>query len=292
MGRFRPRDLVAVARPTQYLKNAFVLAPLVFSESVADPRRGAAAALATAAFCLLSSAVYTVNDILDRHADRAHPRKRERPIAAGRLSPSAAGLFAGGLVVAAAGLALLLPPAFAAFAAAYAANSLLYCVWLKHKVIADVIAIAVGFVLRLLAGCAAIDVEPTHWLLVCGFTLALVLGFGKRRTEVEQLGTGTDTRAALQSYSAAKLDALLAVCTAVCLLAYMLYTVAPDTVARHQTDRLVYTTPLVAYGLFRYMFKTQEGKGDGPSEILVRDWVFPATGAAWVAAVLAVLALR
>jgi len=175
----------------------------------------------------------------------------------------------------------------------YLFNGLIYCIWLKQKVILDVIVISVGFVLRLLAGCAAIDVTPSPWLVVCGFCLALVLGFGKRRVEVEILANGPEHRLVLLSYSPAKCDTLLAISTAVCLVAYIAYTLAPRTIDYHRTANLVYTTPLVAYGLCRYVLKTQEGKGgDGPAEILISDWVFPATGLLWVGTVLLILAIR
>ena len=130
-----------------------------------------------------------------------------------------------------------------------------------------------------------LTIKPSSWLILCGFSLALLLGFGKRRTELVALGGQTETRGVLRYYDQAKLDTLLAITTAVCLLTYSLYTTAPDTVARHHTDRLVYTVPIVCYGLFRYLFKVQEGRGDGPTEILLGDKAFWATGIAWVSAV-------
>jgi hypothetical protein len=142
-------------------------------------------------------------------------------------------------------------------------------------------SIATGFVLRLIAGCVAIGVDPSSWILVCGFALAMLLGFGKRRIEVSQEMT-ENQRPSLVSYSPAKLDVVLGVCTAICLVSYMLYTVAPETIQRHRTDKLIYTIPIVAYGLFRYLFKCQEGgKNDGPSELLLSDWVFAVTGLLW-----------
>jgi hypothetical protein len=151
--------------------------------------------------------------------------------------------------------------------------------------------IAVGFVLRLLGGSAAVGVEASSWLIACGFALALVLGFGKRRLEVAALPAGTAYRTSLANYTPARLDTLLAINIAVCLLTYLLYTVAPDTVARHGTRNLVYTVPLVAYGLFRYLFKVQEGGGDDPADVLLADPVFLLNGLLWVLAVLAVLTL-
>jgi 4-hydroxybenzoate polyprenyltransferase len=292
--RQRLRDLVIVCRPQQWVKNVFVLAPLLFSETMFVSGKLVSLVVATGCFCLFSSAVYIINDLIDRSRDRVHPRKSKRPIASGRLSVGAAIVLLSVLLfVGIAAAALVLPRSFLVCSYLYLFNSIIYCLWLKQRVILDVIVISIGFVLRLLAGCAAIVVTPSSWLVVCGFCLAMVLGFGKRRTEVETLSNGAEHRLVLLSYSPAKCDSLLAISTAVCLVAYITYTQAPQTVAYHRTTNLVYTAPLVAYGLFRYMLKTQEGKGgDGPSEILISDWVFPATGLLWVGAVLLILAIR
>jgi 4-hydroxybenzoate polyprenyltransferase len=246
--------------------------------------------MATACFCLWASAVYLVNDVLDAPADRRHPRKCSRPIAAGRVGPLTAGVLAAVLVVAG-GLAAwwTLPVAFLVLGGLYLGNSLLYCLVLKHHPICDVLAIAIGFVLRLLAGCVAIGVEPSSWALVCGFALALTLGFGKRRLEVGNLERPSEYRPALRSYDARKLDLLLSVNCGVCLLSYILYTVSPDTAALHGTPHLVYTVPFVFYGLYRFLFKIQEAGGDGPVEILTRDPVFALNGLAWGVSVVAVL---
>jgi 4-hydroxybenzoate polyprenyltransferase len=284
------RDWVSLFRPREWLKSSFVLAPLLFSRSELTLALLAHSVTACFCFSLLASAIYAVNDIVDAEADQVHPRKKNRPIASGAISPWAAGVGAFLLVAAALGLAFVtLTPPFLLLAALYVANSLAYCLLLKHRVILDVIVIAVGFVLRLLAGCVAIGVTPSSWLVVCGFSLALVLGFGKRRMEIAGLGHRTKFRPALRSYDAAKLDTLSAITTALTLVAYLLYTVSAETVARHRTGNLIYTIPFVAYGLFRYLFKTQEGKGDGPTDVLLKDPVFALNGVLWVASVAAVL---
>jgi 4-hydroxybenzoate polyprenyltransferase len=284
------RDWVSLFRPREWLKSGFVLAPFLFSQSPCNLPLLAQGLIACFCFCLLASAVYAVNDIVDAAADRVHPRKKHRPIASGAISPLAAGAGAFLLVGAALGLAVAtLAPAFLLLAGLYVANSLAYCLFLKHRVILDVIVIAGGFVIRLLAGCVAIGVRPSSWLVACGFSLALVLGFGKRRMEIVGLRDGTRFRPALRSYDAAKLDTLSAIVTALTLVTYMLYTVAGDTVARHHTGNLIYTIPFVAYGLFRYLFKTQEGRGDDPTDVLLKDPVFALNGVLWVASVAAVL---
>ncbi|MBY0527074.1 MAG: decaprenyl-phosphate phosphoribosyltransferase [Gemmataceae bacterium] len=286
-------DLAALARPKQWTKNVFVIGPLLFSESLGQPGAVLAALTAFACFCLFSSAVYCINDVIDTPADRQHPRKRSRPIAAGRVSPAMA--FGLAVLLVACGTLLAwttLPPVFLLLAALYVANSLIYCLFLKHRVIADVISIAMGFVLRLQAGCAAIEVEPTSWILVCGFSLAMILGIGKRRLELTALAPGSAYRPALRSYSVDKLNLMLGVTSSVCLLSYMLYTVAPETIRLHSTTHLVYTVPFVAYGIFRYVFKVQEGGHDGPVDVLLHDPIFALNGLCWTIAVGLILYLK
>lgn len=287
------RDIVRLCRPGHWLKNVFVAAPLLFSETFTSVPNILATSIAVGCFCCWSSAIYIINDVFDANADRQHATKRRRPIAAGRVKPAQGIAFSIALMaIASLAAHLWLPVPFLIFGGVYVANTMLYCTILKHRVIADVMSIAVGFVIRLLAGSAAIGVEPTPWLIVCGFSLALVLGFGKRRAEVATLGDGTSYRPVLISYDAMKLNMLLGVATSMCLLSYTLYTVAPDTIARHHTSALVYTVPMVAYGLLRYAFKAIEGRGDGPVEILTGDRVFALTGVIWGATVLAILLMH
>ncbi len=195
-------ELLRLCRPKHWTKNVFVLAGLVFSESFLSPHMIAAALIALACFCLWSSAIYVLNDVVDAEADRQHPGKCLRPIASGAIAPAPALVV--GVLLAALGVAIawyFLTPRFLLIGGLYLANSIAYCFVTKSRVIADVMAIAIGFVLRLMAGCAAVGVEPTNWLLVCGFSLAVTLGFGKRRVEVGQLGSNPESRASLISYS-------------------------------------------------------------------------------------------
>src|SRR5262249_21287673 len=156
----------------------------------------------------------------------------------------------------------------------YLLNSIAYCLLLKHQVIADVLSIAIGFVLRLLAGCAAIGAEPSSWIIVCGFSLATLLGFGKRKLELGNLQQPGTYLPILTLYSEEKLNLLLGITASLCLLSYMLYTVSPETIRLHGTEQLVYTVPFVAYGVFRFLFKVQDGQYDGPVELLLKDRVF------------------
>jgi 4-hydroxybenzoate polyprenyltransferase len=281
--------LLRLMRPAQSVKNIFVLAAVLFSGRLGDVDALRASFIAFIAFCLWSSAIYCLNDVLDAKADRAHPRKCRRPIPAGDVSPNIAFLLAATLAIGGVALSFALPPGFLLIGSLYVANSILYSVFLKHRVIVDVIMIAIGFVLRLLGGCEAVGVQASPWIVVCGFSLALLLGFGKRRLEIGASQLPESYRPTLQSYTAEKLNMLLGATSAVCLLAYMLYTVSPETIQLHGTNRLVYTVPFVAYGIFRYLFKVQEGKYDGPVEVLLRDYVFVLNGFAWMSAVLIVL---
>jgi 4-hydroxybenzoate polyprenyltransferase len=286
------RDFLRLSRLHQWTKNVFVLAPILFSESIAKPEALLQAGLAFVCFCLWSSSVYCLNDLLDAEADRLHPRKCDRPIPSGRVTPALAIVFGAGLAVAACAIAIFfLPAKFLIFGLVYLANSVLYCLLLKHRVIVDVLSIAIGFVLRLLAGCAAISVAPTSWILVCGFSLAMLLGFGKRRLEIDAVTQSSEFRSTLQSYSVDKLNLVLGITSSICLLSYMLYTVSPETVKLHHTTSLVYTIPFVAYGVFRYLFKVQEGHYDGPVEVLLKDPIFAVNGAMWLATIIAVLYL-
>jgi 4-hydroxybenzoate polyprenyltransferase len=267
-----------------------VFAPLVFTPSAWQLSTVVTVALGAGCFCLWSSSIYCVNDVLDSNADAQHPRKRARPIPSGRLSIALAlGLsaFLAGAASLAAGL--LIPGWFLLFGLLYLGNALAYCLYIKHRVIADVLCIATGFVLRLLGGCAAIAAAPSSWLVVCGFSLAMLLGFGKRRLEVSGLDRPDRYRPALQSYDAPKLNGLLSITASLCLISYMLYTVAPQTVATHNTDQLVYTVPFVIYGVFRYLFKVQEAGSDGPVDVLLKDPIFALNGALWLVAVLWIL---
>jgi 4-hydroxybenzoate polyprenyltransferase len=282
-----------LCRPKHWAKNSFVLVPLVFGQAGFSWQVITAAALALACFCLWSSTVYVVNDVVDAEADRRHGRKCHRPIAAGKISRRAALILAAFLCVASLGAAwVFLPPLFAVMGVLYLANGLVYCLLTKRCVIADVMAIAFGFVLRIVAGCAAVGVEPSSWLIVCGFFLALTLGFGKRRMEVGNLECAKEHRAVLASYSKQGLDTILGIVASVCIISYTLYTLAPETVQLHHTKNLIYTVPFVVYGVCRYIFRVQKVDADGPVEVLLSDPLFFLNGLLWITAVAAIFALK
>jgi 4-hydroxybenzoate polyprenyltransferase len=277
------RLLLHTMRPRQWVKNLFVLAPLLFGRKLDEPEAIAAGLAAAASFCLLAGALYIINDILDAPADRLHPDKRRRPVAAGAL-PAPVAL--GGAVAAslAAGwLAVSLGRQFLLIAAGYAALSLAYSFALKRLVIIDVMAIGAGFVLRVAAGAAAVSVQASHWLIICTFVLALFLGFAKRRQELLLGGPAASAqRRVLGEYSVRMLEQINLVLAGTAVVCYMIYTVAPDTVARFGTDKLLYGTVFVFYGLMRYLLLLERTvAGEQVEEALLGDRPLLAAVAGW-----------
>ena len=267
--------LVKTLRPHQWVKNVFVGAALVFSRHLTDPAYLWRTAVALGAFCLLSGAVYAFNDVRDVEADRAHPTKKLRPIASGALSERAALVAAGVLAAIALGACLALGWRLAGIALAYLAQNVAYSVRLKHVAFIDVVLIASGFILRVLAGAAAIDVPASGWLLVCTALLALFLGLGKRAHELawaERSGQTTETRASLAGYRIGVVRlAMLALAVLTCI-AYVAYTVDPHTVHFFGTDRLSYSSPFVALGILRFLFLALwYPKDEPPTEAMLKD---------------------
>lgn len=267
------KAVIQLMRPHQWLKNGFVFIGLFFGHAWGELATVQAVVLAALAFCFVSSAIYVFNDYTDRQADRLHPRKRLRPLAAGTISPQRALWLA--LSSASVGLLLawLSSPTVLAIVLGYGVMNLLYSWRLKQVVILDVFIIAAGFMLRILAGTVGVGIPPSSWLLLTGLMVTLFLGFAKRRAElvaVEQGGEGT--RKVLQNYSLPMLDLMIGVCATGVVIAYSLYTMSPQTIAIHQTENLIYTVPLVLYGLFRYLhLNFSANAGEDPSRDLLRD---------------------
>ena len=283
--------LVASLRPRQWTKNSLVFAGLIFSQNVHQPVLVGRVSLAFLLFCLLSGGTYLVNDVMDAERDRSHPQKRQRPVASGRLAPGLA-LGAGiGLLLLACTGAFLLSVRLGWVALAYAGLLATYSAGLKHVVIVDALMIAAGFVLRALAGVVVIDAEFSHWLLLCTILLALFLTFGKRRHELLALeGGAAEHRPILSEYSPQLLDQMIAVVTASTLMAYALYTVAPETQAKLGTTQLPLTIPFVLYGIFRYLYLLYRyDLGGNPSEHLLTDRALLVDVALWVGTVLILL---
>jgi 4-hydroxybenzoate polyprenyltransferase len=279
-------------RPEQWSKNSVVFAGLLFGDRLTQGPEYIIAAVSTfLVFCGLSGTVYIVNDIADRAADAGHPLKRRRPIAAGVLAPGPA--LAGAAVLAAACLAT----AFAVsirlglVSLAYLGLLGLYSFYLKHLVILDVLTIAVGFVLRAVAGAVAVRVMISPWLLICVTLLAVFVSLAKRRHELTLLGEGAgEHRPSLAAYSPYLLDQMISVVTAATLVAYIVYTTSSDTATRVGSGALSLTIPFVLYGLFRYLYLVhQEDQGGSPTNMLVTDRGLMVCVALWALSVGALL---
>ncbi len=273
-------------RPHQWTKNLILFAPLIFSRRLFDIDSTLICLAATAVFCATSGAVYLWNDVQDRERDREHPVKRMRPVASGELPVKAAATAAPALAAVAIGAALMLDVRFAALAAAYLINNIVYSTLLKHVVILDVGSIALGFVLRVLAGAAVIHVEASPWLIMCTILLACFLGFAKRRHEIVLLdGSDGDHRRVLADYSEYLLDQMIMITAASTVMSYALYTVSDKAIDSFGTTNLIYTVPFVLYGLFRYLYLVHKrNKGGSPSRLLLTDAALLIDVALWLAA--------
>ncbi len=290
-GRSPALSLILSLRLGQWTKNLLVFAPLLFAVKLFDFQSVALATGGFAVFCTLSSVVYLINDVMDRERDRQHPRKRLRPIAAGDLSVSAALLTAALLATTALAGAALMGWRFAAVAASYVALQTLYSVALKHIVIIDALTLSIGFVLRAIAGAVVIDVVISHWLFVCTILLALFIALAKRRHELVLLADGAAShRPILDEYSAYLLDQMIAVVTASTLMAYIFYTISPETEQKFGTSWLGLTIPFPLYGIFRYLYLVHRREGGGsPSDLLLNDRPLLACVTLWVIAVVLIV---
>ena len=270
-------------RPSQWVKNAFVGAPLFFTPE----RIGAETVLTVGAglvcFCALSSAVYILNDYLDRETDRLHPEKRNRPLAAGTVTPGVACVMLvllafGGLVG-----AFLLTPAFAGIAGAYLTVNIAYSIWLKHVAILDVMCIASGFVMRVIGGAALAGVAPSVWIIVCTGLLACFLAVAKRRDDLIK-NLGTDHRKSLDGYTRPYLDTVMTICLGALMVSYLIYTTESEVIARLGTDKLYLTAPFVLAGVMRYLQITMvEEKSGSPTKIVLTDRFLRLACVGWLA---------
>jgi len=279
-----PRALWRLARPHQWVKNLFVFVGLLFGHAWHDTALLHASVAAFVAFCLASSAVYAINDIADREQDRLHPVKRLRPVASGAVSVRAAGGFASALLVAGIGIGQWVGGGVALCLIVYVALNVVYSLGAKQVVVLDVFFVAAGFMLRILAGTVGLGIPPSDWLLLCGLMATLFLALVKRRAETDALaGDGSEHRAVLGTYSPVVLDNLISITAACIILSYSLYTMSPDTVKIHGSERLIYTVPFVAYALFRYIVICHDqGRGGDPSRDLLRDPHILAAGIGWL----------
>jgi len=284
------RDYIRLIRIKHWVKNVFIFAPLIFSLNFYKPSYIGRTLIMYAAFCLAASAVYVFNDIADRRRDRLYPKKKDRPIASGAVPVPSALILSAVLFLAAVAVSGLLglPPVLIVLA--YTGMNVAYSLLLKNQTFVDVMVIATGFLLRVVAGAFAIDVELTHWMLLTTFFLSLFLGFGKRRKEVLVTGGSTSHRAVFQDYTVELLNSLIIISSSLTIITYSLYVVTSNTMIALGRDKFIATIPFVVFGVFRYMFLIyRQNNGGDPAELLLKDKVMLIDIALWIFLVFALL---
>ncbi|OGX08546.1 MAG: hypothetical protein A2Z88_06480 [Omnitrophica WOR_2 bacterium GWA2_47_8] len=286
------KDILITMRPNQWTKNFLLFAGLIFSGKMTNLPDVLVSVQAFIVFCLGSSSIYILNDIIDRENDRGHPQKRLRPIAAGQITVPVALSLAGSLLIFSIVLSIrYLNVALIDTFFTYLLLMACYIFVLRRVVILDLIVVAVGFVLRAIAGAVVLKVAISPWLMICTFFLALLVLMGKRRHEILLLGKEAYAhRSILKEYSLGFIDQLIAVVTSSAVISYSLYTFSEDTVARLGTNLMPLTIPFVLYGIFRYLYLThQQNQGGAPEELFVNDKALLVNGFLWVAAAVAIL---
>ena len=261
-------------RPKQWVKNLFVFAPILFAGKLMDLPMLLTNILAFASFCCVSSSVYVLNDIIDVESDRVHKKKRYRPIAAGYVSIKQAKILFVFLIALTAVLSSMLPVLFLITISAYLVNNLLYSFKIKIVVLVDVFSISIGFILRVIAGAVAIDVSVSSWMIITTIFISLFLGISKRRAELS--GPNQDNlekqRKVLSDYDVIFVDQLNTIAATGTIISYALYTVSEKAVNAFHSDKLIYTTPFVLYGIFRYLYLLhQKNLGESPTQIVTKD---------------------
>lgn len=301
--------LLRTMRPKEWLKNVLLFTAIVFSRERLwqQPDKLQIVIAAFVLFSMVASAIYLINDLVDIEKDRAHPKKRHRPLASGRLSPTIAWFAAAALLLAALPLGFLLDyynsasdaPLFGRFDFGFALAAYLliqgvaYSIYLKHVVIIDIFTIAAGFVLRPVAGAMVLDIDITPWLLICMGLLALFLGLAKRRAELVLLENGAaDHRRILDEYSLPLLDEMMSIVTAATIIAYTLFTATAETLPLKPFPIMMITVPFVIYGIFRYLYLIHKhGGGGSPAELMIKDVPFAVNALLWGLTSLAILAM-
>lgn len=278
------KHLFLALRPVHWIKNLFIFLPLIFGKKMFDYPENLTTIIAFIVFCLAASAVYIVNDIIDVKKDKAHPTKKLRPIASGKISIRNGMIAASTLFVISLVLSISVNPLLGVIVLAYFIFNLIYSKILKDIVIVDVFCIGAFFLLRIIAGSLIAGVNLSHWMIFMIVLLALFLGFNKRRQEIKLLKDESDThRGVLAEYSTYFIDQIIAVITSSVVIVYMMYTVDSQTVGFFGTDHLIYTVPFVYYGIFRYLYIIhKKRKVEDPTTILITDKVTQANIFLWL----------
>jgi 4-hydroxybenzoate polyprenyltransferase len=275
-------------RIKHWVKSAFIFAPLIFSLNFYKPVYIGRTLIMCAAFCLAASAVYIFNDITDRQRDRLHPKKKDRPIANGSVPVHGALILAAVLLLASAAVSVILGLPSLLVVLVYIGMNVAYSLLLKNKSFVDVMVIATGFLLRVVAGAVAISVELSSWMLLTTFFLSLFLGFAKRRKEVTE--ASINHRAVFQDYTVDLLNSLIIISAALTIITYSLYVVTSKTMIALGREKFIATIPFVVFGVFRYIYLIyRQSNGGDPAEVLLKDKVMLIDIALWICMVFALL---
>lgn len=284
----RLTDIVILIRPMQWIKNTFVLLPLFFGGHLLDGRSWVAALVAMLCFCLASSAIYALNDTVDAPYDRRHPVKHLRPVASGAIMPRTALILAAVLGVSSLVLAALCPTgthlSLTTVIGVYLLLNILYCLWLKHIVIIDVTVVAIGFVLRVVAGGLVCGIKLSPWIIIMTFLLSLLIVLGKRRSDVTiQTASCSEIRPTAASYTLPYLDAVLSMLSAVVVLAYVMYCLSPEVMERLRSEYVYVTALFVVAGILRYLhLAIAKGRGGAPTSLVLSDPFLRRCVAGWL----------
>jgi 4-hydroxybenzoate polyprenyltransferase len=278
------RLYIQLIRPEQWIKNVILFAGLIFSKKIFELDSLFNTCIAFLLFSFVASSQYVVNDYLDREEDALHPEKKHRPLASGKLDAGLALIFTGILLPTALVGSYALNPKFFYLVLFYLGFNLIYSKFLKHMVILDVMSIAIGFVIRAIAGAVVIGVDFSSWLLLCTFMLALFWGFSKRRGELVILeGNASQHRKILEEYSISFLDTMLGIVATMTLMSYVMYCTSPYTIKNLGTDKMIYTVPIVTYAIFRSMYIIYiKNMGHNPTKAILKDKTVLFSGLIWV----------
>ncbi len=266
--------LIRSLRPHQWIKNGFILVPLFFAQKVFHYPSLLQGLQALFIFCIMTGGVYLINDLVDIESDRRHPLKRHRPLAKGLISPILAVSTATVLLISSLIWGALCGTDFFLVLVTYLFIQILYNYRLKKTVILDIFCVSGGFFLRVIAGCVVIQVNISHWLIICSILISMFLALAKRRQELLLLGQSDaeNHREVLSDYSPSLLDQMIGIVASATLLSYMLYCISLETIQKYHTDHMIYTFPFVLYGIFRYLYLIhQKNRGGSPEKVLVSD---------------------
>ena len=261
------KEYIKLMRPKQYIKNLFVLAALIFSSKIFDTQLIYKTIIAFISFCLISSSVYVLNDIVDIEKDKLHPKKCKRPLASGKINKKNAIILFFILVISSIGLTLLINIKLTLIVGLYLINNLLYSFKIKNIILLDVFSIAFGFILRVCAGSVAIDVELSNWIILCTFFLSLYLGLGKRKKEISMLKNNAgEHRKILKEYNQEIIDQMMTVVLSSTIVCYALY-----STSNPENHNMIFTTIFVVYGILRYNYIINTSEEGNPTDVVLKD---------------------